>query len=161
MKGRFTLEDVSRLGPKAQQEVAAQLYKKGIFEFTTDMNDPEGILKPMWNPIRQRRGGASKLQRDFLSEMQSVNQSRNVWILDDAITLKLANGVTYRPDVWKIVWGDPAVPMILAYEVKGPHFWAAAKVKLKVAASAYPWIEFHLVTRPVRGRDWKIERVLS
>lgn len=113
------------------------------------------------SPIRQKRGGASKLQNAFLEYMRANVQGRGVHILDEAITLKLGNGVTYRPDLWKIVWGEPAVPMILAYEVKGPHFWSAAKVKLKVAAAMYPWIEFHLVRRPERLGPWQIERVQS
>jgi len=44
-----------------------------------------------------------------------------------------------------------------AYEVKG-FMRDDAAVKLKVAASLYPWIKFHLVTR--KKGEWIIQEVL-
>ena len=65
------------------------------------------------------------------------------WISAQAITLRLGFDCRYTPDFW-VKCPDSAV--ICAYEVKGPRFWDDAKVKLKVAASMYPFFLFKLVT---------------
>lgn len=114
------------------------------------------------SPIRQKhRGTASKLQIEFEEKLRAATP--NGTILGEAITLRLANGCTYRPDCWEIgtvkMLDGSFHAHLKAYEVKGPQFWPAAKVKLKVAAEAYPWIAFYLVTKP--NWNWQIERVLA
>ena len=114
--------------------------------------------------IRQKRKGqASKLQLAFQEWMEAkfVPYPDYYKVMGEVITLRLGNGVTYRPDAWTAerMGKLKSAVRLVAWEVKGPHFWAAAKVKLKVAATMYPWIQFNLVTRPQRNGEWKIERV--
>lgn len=163
--------------PKASEDFIAANFGESVNQKAAALaEEARKVNEVLRSPIRQkRRGGPSKLELDFLAEMREANASRVArglaFVLHQAITLRIGNGVTYTPDVWKIVLADenfPAVPMILAYEVKGPHFWPAAKVKLKAAASAYPFIEFHLVRKTtgkseipgVREWPWIIERVM-
>lgn len=74
------------------------------------------------------------------------------WIGVQSITLKLGHMCRYTPDFWTI--DEDGV--LEAREVKGKMFWEDAKVKLKVAASTYPFIRFFLVTRDNIWWDHKI-----
>ena len=108
-------------------------------------------------PIRQRRSTGSKLQTAFLEELRRTHPQATV--LEEAITLELANGCRYRPDAI-VVHQDAKGLKIEAFEVKG-FLRDDAGVKLKVAARSYPWITFYLTTRRTRSGPWEIHRVES
>lgn len=155
---RLTLEDISRMPARNQAEVAKQL------------GDPYAVRgDPYHAPglsIKQRKGKVSKLQADFVAFLRrGITDGSSTVILEEAITLEIANGCRYRPDAWTIIptlYGDPVRPLVVnAWEVKGPHAWDDSIVKLKVAARAFRWINFHLVTREGRFGAWKIEPVLA
>ena len=147
---------LSSLNPKVQEQVKARLY--GTEEKAAVM---AGGLT-----IKQAHKKVSKLQRDFVWWLQSsakMEPDGGPIILEEAITLEIANGCRYRPDAWSIhptLMGDPVRPLsITAWEVKGPHAWDDSIVKLKVAARAFPWITFNLVTRKDRLAAWSIVKV--
>jgi hypothetical protein len=146
---RITLD---QLGPKHRAEALAQLrdpYETPPHPASAAAPDP-GVT------IRQKRGRSSKLEEDFKAFLLLGPIPDQSHVLGSVINLELANGCRYRPDAW-VVYGKPL--QLLAYEVKGRHAWDDSVVKLKVAARAYPWIRFHLVTRPERLGPWKIALV--
>jgi hypothetical protein len=81
-------------------------------------------------------------------------------IHEQAITLQIGNGVRYTPDFIVTYPAGLATEgvCVMAYEVKG-HMRDDAAVKLKVAARAYPWIGFTLVSR--KGGTWQTQEILA
>ena len=139
----MSIDPVS-LPRRYQDQVAAQLYKPG---------SPAAPQKPTAKArLRQKAGdGLNKTERAFLGHLKRQDCGARVYA--QSITLKLGNGVRYTPDFivvdeWRLT----------AYEVKG-FMRDDAAVKLKVAATAYPRISFHLVTKR-KGGGWDIQAVL-
>lgn len=92
--------------------------------------------------LRQKtKRNINQLESDFLLYLKTYAVAGK--IKSQAITLVLANGCRYTPDF--CVFGHEN--QLIAYEVKGPFFRDDAKVKLKVAASVFPEIEFVLAER--------------
>lgn len=92
--------------------------------------------------------------------LRATLESPERLVLEEAFTLRLGNGVTYRPDAWIIKKTEnPFLISLVAYEVKGGHYWAQAKVKNKVAASLYPFIEFFLVRRDGPLAAWSFLKI--
>ncbi len=106
--------------------------------------------------LRQKSGdGMNATERAFF---EYLPESRSGKIYVQSITLKLGNGVRYTPDFIVV---DEGNLHLTAYEVKG-FMRDDAAVKIKVAASLYPWIDFRLVTKKKKrdGGGWAIENVL-
>ncbi len=112
--------------------------------------------------LRQKKALLNKTEAAFLAWISEQGGENYGPTLSQAITLRIANGCRYTPDfirVWKYeVNADITTHSILAYEVKG-FMRGDAAVKLKVAASIYPWIKFHLVTK--KKGSWIIQEILS
>jgi hypothetical protein len=116
--------------------------------------------EPTTKRIRQNSAGLNKTEQAFHDHLVAQG---NGGVLSQAITLRLGNGVRYTPDF--ITVRERALPIdnrpafqFDGYEVKG-FMRDDAAVKLKVAASLYPWIKFHLVNKGKRG-TWQIVPVL-
>lgn len=77
----------------------------------------------------------------------------------EAITLKLANGLTYRPDYCvELNTGDSGTVEIEFHEVKG--FWRDdARAKIKMAAEQFRWATFIAATWN-RKTGWAYETFL-
>lgn len=106
--------------------------------------------------IRQERL-PNKTEAAFALHVRRLRPYSNLKVYEQGITLRLANGVKYKPDVF--TWsGDNEFE---AWEVKG-FKREASIVRLKMAASVYPMITFYLVTKRKKqaGGDWQIEKVL-
>ena len=87
----------------------------------------------------------NKLERAWLAVLRERGAD---WIGIEPFGLKLASHrCRYHPDFITLKDGQ-----LTAFEVKGPHYWDDAKVKLKVAAREYPFIRFVLVKR--EGGRW-------
>lgn len=71
----------------------------------------------------------------------------------EAITLKLAPRTTYTPD-FLVLSADGYVEL---HEVKGGFHRDDARVKLKVAATLFPWFAFTLAT--YKGKKWSLTEV--
>lgn len=91
----------------------------------------------------------NKLERDYLAYLRALGHG---WIGIQNITLKLGHDTRYTPDFW-IVGGAG----LQALETKGSFFRDDAKVKIKVAARLFPFINFVLVRR-LKGQ-WEFETV--
>jgi hypothetical protein len=105
--------------------------------------------------LRQRSGdGLNKLERRF-REWHRLNLAHHQ-LFTQFITLKIANGCRYTPDFVSV---DIFSSEMHAWEVKGPHAWDDAIVKLKVAASLYPFISFTLVSWDKAAGVWRMETV--
>ena len=92
--------------------------------------------------IRQSRKGINKTEQRFLNDY--LNPLVSMGGIDEigdheSIRLKLANGVTLKPDF--PTWKDGKLTF---YEVKGSRVWEDSLIKLKVAASNYRHIRFYL-----------------
>lgn len=125
-----------------------------VYDMTTLSESYKSATKPLKQKgrLRQNASGLNKLEQSF-KEYLGVNLGPLVPILDQCITLKIANGCRYTPDF--IARGQ--MGRLGAYEVKG-FMRDDAAVKLKVAASLYPWIKFHLVSR--KKGAWLIQEIL-
>lgn len=76
-----------------------------------------------------------------------------------AKTYRLANGVRYTPDFTASSWpcsGGPARET--AWEVKGQQAWDDAMVKVKVAASTWPEVQWILVWK--QDSEWQQQVIL-
>lgn len=74
-------------------------------------------------------------------------------VYEQAITLRLGNGVKYTPD-WVVV----SALQTTVYEVKGKKVWDDSVAKLKVAASLYHFWEWYLIWKDKDG--WQTQVVL-
>lgn len=100
--------------------------------------------------LRQKTGEKlNKTETAFLEWLRARFPKES--IRAQAVTLVLGNGVRYTPDFTSLKDG-------LAWETKG-FMRDDAAVKIKIAASLYPEIRFHLVTKR-KGGDWDIQVIL-
>jgi hypothetical protein len=149
--------NIDDLPKKYQQQVRMKL---GHAAFVPT---PAGALLPVREVggksgprLRQEKGdGMNKTERAFFEWLK--RESYDAHVLAHPITLRLANGVRYTPDFFTIEDGGTAHP-IKAYEVKG-FMRDDAAVKLKVAAKAYPWIKFTLVSKYKGG--WEMQEIAA
>jgi len=115
--------------------------------------EPNQVTKGIRDAKRIRQSSKpimNKLEQEFVDFLKSRwREELENKIYTQAITFKLANGVRYSPDV---------VLLPNCYEVKGPHFRDDAIVKLKVAASAYPTLNWCLVWK--ENGEWREQIIL-
>lgn len=98
--------------------------------------------------MRQNTKGPNKLEQAFGAWLRAKYQA----VHEQSVTLLLANGVRYTPDFVVYQGG------VMAFETKG-FMRDDAAVKIKVAASVYPWIKFWLVKK--NGRTaWSMQEIL-
>lgn len=140
----MTYDQIKSAVPRAS---ASFLALNGLSGPAKASNPPisQGIAR-----IRQNSTGLNKTEISFFEYLENTSPLPTK-VYAQAITLRIANGCRYTPDFFTIGQG------IKAYEVKG-FMRDDAAVKLKVTASLFPWIKFHLVTR--KGGTWQIHEVL-
>jgi len=102
--------------------------------------------------VRQSQKQPTKLHRDWGLVLKSLHSEG---VHEEAITLKLCNGVRYCPD-WVITTCTESY-CLTAYEVKG-FMRDDARKSLLFAAKEYPWIRFVLVWRE-KG-EWRQQEIL-
>ncbi len=127
---------------------------------------PPKPAKKAGTRIRQNSAGLNKTEQaffDYLKAREDPGVLRTV-LPPQSVTLRIANGCRYTPD-FVVVYhvqhdeGNGYAQELVAYEVKG-FMRDDAAVKIKVAATAFPWITFHLVTKlPGGGGGWAISEV--
>lgn len=142
---------ISSFSPHIQAQITAQLHGG-----KAQRPDTKSDFKKIKPRLRQNSKGLNKTEAAFLAwlTVQSSSQAHRT-ILEQAITLRLGNGVRYTPDFFR-----PS-PDAVFYEVKG-FMRDDAAVKIKVAATLFPWWRFYLVTKRTKrqGGGWQIDRVL-
>lgn len=110
--------------------------------------------------IRQRRQKGSKTQTAFGEELKRMFPHESEWtILEEQITLELANGVRLTPDFAVIHSCGPG-SFIRFYEVKGKYAYEDAKIKLKFAARVHAWAYWFLARRDSIRDPFIVDRVL-
>jgi hypothetical protein len=99
--------------------------------------------------VRIVRGGMNKTEARYARELELWQKTGDVlWWAFEGLTLKLAADTRYTPD-FVCVMADGSVR---ATEIKG--FWRDdAKVKIKLAATLFPWIQFEALQ--VYQGGWK------
>ncbi len=115
------------------------------------------MCKPKRQPARaaHKRGEMNKTEAAYaalLADRQKAGEILDYWF--EAVKLNLAPGLscTYTPD-FMVQRSDGVIEM---HEVKG--YWEDdARVKVKVAASKYPFV-FVAVTRPSARAGWRYEQ---
>lgn len=144
-----TLEDVQRHNAKVQ--VWRSQVSKNL------VNDLQGIAKlkpvarPEYVPIRERKRGMNGLEKAYASRLETLRQAGEVdWYEFEPMRLKLADDTYYRPDFAVVANGE-----LSFHETKG-HMREAARVRLNVAASKFPFA-FYLVKKD--GIGFKVNRV--
>jgi hypothetical protein len=96
------------------------------------------------------KGEMNKLESEYGNYLETLKRvGAIVWYKFEAMKLRLANNTFYTPD-FMVMKADGQLE---AHETKG--FWEDdARVKIKVAASLYPF-QFYGITKDKSG--WKIE----
>ena len=163
MSGRFTLD---QLPAKYQAEVLRQLepQSKPLGQARAQAVRKVEVVPTPAKPkaIRQHQGdGMNKWERAFLADLRS-RYSGSLVSIHREVSLPIGNGVRYKVDfvVAMKLSEDGGASIVRAFEVKG-QFRSTGIVKLKVAASTYPWIQFYLVTKQKKkdGGGWDVEEV--
>ena len=144
-RARMTLADIpARLLPEVERQLAGK----------------RTVEAPAPKRLRQRSAPKlNKTEAAFAAWLRARASDLAV-IHEQAIKLTLANGTTYTPDFVVAIPTGLATEGddVTAYEVKG-FMRDDASVKLKVAASLYPWIRFVLVSKGTQGREWDFQEV--
>ena len=91
--------------------------------------------------VRQSHRKRSKLEWE--AEAWLAARHPGTVIRWQAMTLVLGNGVRYTPDAFALGGGNLERPT--AWEIKGPHAWDDALVKIKMAPTCWPDVTFILL----------------
>jgi hypothetical protein len=115
-----------------------------------------GLPEPEKPRLKQKRSKVSELEKDFEGYLRvAILNTTSVYA---QFPLRIGNGSNYYLDFLTVEAQNPSRISIIGYEVKGPYARSTGIVKLKAAASLYPWIKFYMVTR--ENEIWKYEAVL-
>jgi hypothetical protein len=157
---------LSDLPPRYQAQALAQLAAVPRPRTVQLQQAAPPPAKKAASRIRQNSAGLNKTEQAFYDYLQGRGAPgvlRTV-LPPQSITLRIANGCRYTPDFVVAYHHSTDIPSVdlVAYEVKG-FMRDDAAVKIKVAATAFPWITFHLVTKLPGGgaAGWAISEVQS
>ena len=105
-----------------------------------------------WGKVRARGvakgvGGMNKTEAAYAAHLQLRQQAGEIaWFAFEAVKLRLADKTFYTPD-FAVMLADGTIEQ---HEVKG-FMYDDAAVKIKVAASLYPFV-FRLIRMPRKGQ---------
>ena len=103
--------------------------------------------------VRREPGVMNRLEADYALHLELRRRAGEIeWFAFDAVKLRLAASTFYAFDFLVMLENGE----LEAHEVKG-HWEDDARVKIKVAASMYPF-RFLAITRPSKAKGWQIER---
>ena len=113
----------------------------GVFEVDTAPKQPRGM---------------NKWEAAYALVLKARQQAGEIDGFEfEGLSFKLGNGAYFTPDFVVVLWHEKfGGCMIELHEVKG-HWREAARVRIKVAASKYPWCRFVAVSKD--GAGWKAE----
>lgn len=97
----------------------------------------------------------SNLERSWADQLMQAKAEGLVlhWGYE-SLSLRIAPAARYTPDFF-VLLPDGAIEL---HEVKGGFVREAARIRLAVAASKFPWFYFCLVRKPPKC-DWEVTRV--
>jgi hypothetical protein len=84
----------------------------------------------------------NKLETALLWHLQALYAETRFY--PKGMRLRLANGLTYEPDIIGILATGDHSSIVSAHEAKGPHAYDGALDKLKMAAHEWPSVSFWL-----------------
>ncbi len=94
---------------------------------------------------RQTHGSLNRLEADYASRLELKRLAGEIASYRfESVKLRLADRTWYAPDF--LVIGTDGI--LEFHEVKGGHFEDDARVKIKVAAEAFPEFRFVVARRP-------------
>lgn len=144
------------IDPRPLQKAAFDLDAKTSNAITDRIID--AIALPEKKPKQPR--GMNKWERDYSLVLEAERQAGKIrsWEFE-GLSFKLGRGARFTPDfiVHRVILDYDEIERdeIEARECKG-HWREAARVRIKVAASKYPWCRFIAVSKD--GAGWKTER---
>lgn len=151
----MTRRTIADLSPAHQAEVARQLTKGRPLGQARAQAVRQVECEPGKKRLRQRAGdGMNNTERAFLGWLKSQWPDAHI---HREVSLPLANGVRYKVDFLCVHISDGRL-RVVGWEVKG-FMRDDAAVKLKVAASVYPWIVFWLAYK--EGGEWRFQGVTA
>jgi hypothetical protein len=144
--------DLIKCNPALARRILAQMQAEDAGKLRP-IRQPEPVVQKPKAPqlLRQNKKGPNKLEAAFAAVLRAENPG--VQIREQAVTLLLANGVRYTPDMFIMELGR-----LEAFETKG-HMRDDAAVKIKIAAAIWPQITFWLVWR--KAGVWHRQRILA
>jgi hypothetical protein len=141
---------LSKIHPKYRGEIEAQLAaQRKPLDLPVIARNIVEAEKPR---LKQRRKKISALEERWGDRLKAIYPLATIY---PQFPFSVGNNCNYYVD-YLVVVRSPLV--VMGFEVKGPHAWAASKVKLKAAARMYPWVDFSMVSW-VDGQ-WSTEVVL-
>ena len=113
--------------------------------------------RPVFALGRLPVGHLNKTEKAYQDELERRRASGEVlWHRFEGIKLRLADNTFYTPD-FAVMMADGEICL---HEVKGGWFQDDAKVKIKVAASLYPFKFLVIRVRPKKdGGGWSEEQI--
>lgn len=163
---------ISSFNPKVQEQIERLLHPKdprAEFDAAFAKKYPKGQLGALLpalvekDRLRQNKKGPNKTEAAFALNLRQRFPGKKIH--EQGVTLLLANGLRYTPDLFV----EPVYPesdvdpeKAEAYEIKG-FMRDDAAGKIKMAAKIHPWITFFLVTRrrKAAGGGWQIQEILK
>lgn len=137
-----------------EDELADHLQKRGVpsrARNTTDVSNPPFTVPCEPARAQVKSPELNKTEQDYADTLELMRRAGSVrWFKPHPLKLRLADNTTYEPD-FGVVAQDGVFEI---HEVKG--FWRDdARVKIKVAASIFPFRFFAVTKR--RGGGWDYE----
>lgn len=135
---------------KAQASPAVRELNPHLFGGRSALESPavQKLISNMNVRPQFREGQLGKMEQQWLNTLRTRSPQ---WIGVQCIKLIMAKKTTYTPDFWSLEKGQ-----LIAWEVKG-HWEDDARVKIKMAASLYTFIEFWAVSK--KGGNFQLERI--
>jgi hypothetical protein len=109
---------------------------------------PGASLRRLQALGRKKQGEMNKTEQSYADFLEKRRQAGEIeWFRFEGLKLRLADKTFYEPDFFVML----ANGELEAHEVKGGYIFEDAKIKLKIAASTYPF-RFYIV-KPRAKRD--------
>lgn len=159
---------ISSFNPKVQEQIERLLHPEKPGAIASAAAAVVGAFlgpgaAPEKDRLRQNKKGPNKTEAAFALNLRQRFPGKKIH--EQGVTLLLANGLRYTPDLFV----EPVYPesdvdpeKAEAYEIKG-FMRDDAAGKIKMAAKIHPWITFFLVTRrrKAAGGGWQIQEILK
>lgn len=118
----------------------------------------EEVLKAAGIPFPPKRapshtpGKMNKTEAEYALMLEVRKRAEGILYYGfEKVTLKIGDDCRYTPDFFVIMEGQDHETRLEFHEVKGPHMRDDSLVKLKAAATQFPWATFYLCRKTKDG----------
>jgi len=115
-------------------------------KFNAEIKKPEMRVRQSAKPLM------NKLETEYFDVLKASYPTAT--IRPQSKKYRVCNGSVYCPDFTAIINGIET-----AWETKGKHSWDDAMLKIKVAASVWPEVDWWLVWKDASGR-WTTQKII-